>query len=343
MLVTMEQRNQYLTPQGTQYLTQYRTPYAPAQQAPRHRAPLARTTGLLVVVATSGVAGAAALSHAHAIAMADTGSTEGLLLASAWWASAALLAWLVASTLAAGAARASGAWRAASWFDAATLPVVRRLLDRVLAVSIATSALVPLAASAAGAAPVRPTRVEHVAAASPSVRRHALPAVRRHALPRVRRHALPAVRRHAVPAVRRHAVPRQPPPASAPAAPPIVRGATTTTSVAAPTTAPPTTAPPTTAAAPTPTTAPVAPAPSPAARSPRGSAVDGVHVVVRDDNLWTIAATELARHGAARDEATTARYWRRVVERNRARLRSGDANIIFPGEVIWLPPVDLAG
>jgi nucleoid-associated protein YgaU len=71
--------------------------------------------------------------------------------------------------------------------------------------------------------------------------------------------------------------------------------------------------------------------------------VASVHVVVRDDNLWVIAAARLERAGGPADDVAIARYWRRVISRNQARLRSGDPNLIFPGEVIWLPPVDRAG
>ena len=110
---------------------------------------------------------------------------------------------------------------------------------------------------------------------------------------------------------------------------PIVRGATTST------TSPPTTAP---RPAPVPSAPPLAPT-----ATPRGTVAGVAHVVVRDDNLWTIAAAQLAQHGLAHDTTAIARYWQRVINRNRAHLRSGDANLIFPGEVIWLPPLDPAG
>ncbi len=61
-------------------------------------------------------------------------------------------------------------------------------------------------------------------------------------------------------------------------------------------------------------------------------------VVAAGDNLWTIAADHLGRamdHHP--DETETARYWRLVIETNRPTLRSGDPNLIYPGEVIQLP------
>lgn len=63
-------------------------------------------------------------------------------------------------------------------------------------------------------------------------------------------------------------------------------------------------------------------------------------IVSRGDNLWKIAAEDLTeampmmpRPG----EVTT--HWRRIIEINRDRLRSGDPDLIYPGEVIRLPEV----
>ncbi|MCC7078869.1 MAG: LysM peptidoglycan-binding domain-containing protein [Acidimicrobiia bacterium] len=71
-----------------------------------------------------------------------------------------------------------------------------------------------------------------------------------------------------------------------------------------------------------------------------GTAGATTYVVVRGDNLWTIAATHLASHGGA-DPSTSsvARYWRAVIDANLAGLRSGNPNLIYPGEVLTLPPV----
>ncbi|MET1000407.1 MAG: hypothetical protein ABWZ15_01240 [Acidimicrobiia bacterium] len=87
-----------------------------------------------------------------------------------------------------------------------------------------------------------------------------------------------------------------------------------------------------------PTTAPLAEAPAPVA--PPTAAVPPAtrhHIVVAGENLWSIAAAELAGHGETSERAVAA-YWRTVVEANRAALRSGNPNLIFPGEVIALPP-----
>jgi nucleoid-associated protein YgaU len=61
------------------------------------------------------------------------------------------------------------------------------------------------------------------------------------------------------------------------------------------------------------------------------------HQVRRGDNLWDIAAGQLAAHP---DHTLTVReYWLLVIDANRDRLRSGDPDLIFPGETIMLPPL----
>jgi nucleoid-associated protein YgaU len=71
--------------------------------------------------------------------------------------------------------------------------------------------------------------------------------------------------------------------------------------------------------------------------------VQASHVVVAGENLWTIARDHLAKARGGADEPTTrevAAYWLRVVEANRNRLRSGDPDLIYPGERTVLPPVE---
>jgi hypothetical protein len=64
-------------------------------------------------------------------------------------------------------------------------------------------------------------------------------------------------------------------------------------------------------------------------------------VVVRPgDNLWLIARAALERRSTARvDDSAVARYWRDVIRANQSTLRSGDPSLVFPGEMIALPPV----
>lgn len=69
-----------------------------------------------------------------------------------------------------------------------------------------------------------------------------------------------------------------------------------------------------------------------------------VHVVEPGDHLWGVAAADVAA-ASGRDpsgieaEEVTPR-WRAVVDANRGRLRSGDPDLIYPGERIELPSDD---
>ncbi|MGA7271844.1 MAG: LysM peptidoglycan-binding domain-containing protein [Acidimicrobiia bacterium] len=72
-----------------------------------------------------------------------------------------------------------------------------------------------------------------------------------------------------------------------------------------------------------------------------GAADEPATVVVRPgDNLWKLAARHLEQAGGgAVPIADIAPYWRRVVEVNRDRIRSGDPDLIYPGEKIVLPRI----
>jgi nucleoid-associated protein YgaU len=65
--------------------------------------------------------------------------------------------------------------------------------------------------------------------------------------------------------------------------------------------------------------------------------------VAEGDNLWTIARARLVeirkRRASELSDREVAAYWIKVVAENRRRLRSGDPNLIYPGETIELPPV----
>ena len=79
---------------------------------------------------------------------------------------------------------------------------------------------------------------------------------------------------------------------------------------------------------------PPPPPPSIATEIPTGGPWAEV-VVAPGDNLWRISARHLADLG---DDRPVGPYWRRVVEANRPHLRSGDPDLIYPGEEIRLPP-----
>ncbi|MFZ0013748.1 MAG: hypothetical protein WAL25_06480 [Acidimicrobiia bacterium] len=57
-------------------------------------------------------------------------------------------------------------------------------------------------------------------------------------------------------------------------------------------------------------------------------------VVQRGDHLWKISARHLRTHAP---ERPIAGYWLDVIDENMARLRSGDPDLIYPGEVILMP------
>jgi nucleoid-associated protein YgaU len=64
--------------------------------------------------------------------------------------------------------------------------------------------------------------------------------------------------------------------------------------------------------------------------------------VARGDHLWSISEGHLTDAvGDTPTDAEIARYWRRVIDANRDRLRSGDPDLIYPGETVRLPPIHL--
>lgn len=71
-------------------------------------------------------------------------------------------------------------------------------------------------------------------------------------------------------------------------------------------------------------------------------AADGETVVVEaGDHLWKISESRLDDILRRRPtDAEVSPYWREVIDVNRATLRSGDPDLIYPGEVVVLPPMD---
>ena len=67
----------------------------------------------------------------------------------------------------------------------------------------------------------------------------------------------------------------------------------------------------------------------------------GVTVVVESgDHLWKISDRHLqATMGHNPTSREILPYWRKVIETNRPTLRSGDPDLIYPGEVVRLPAV----
>ncbi len=83
--------------------------------------------------------------------------------------------------------------------------------------------------------------------------------------------------------------------------------------------------------------------PAPAGRVGDVVINESAYEVVSGDNLWSISCGHLRASFPDRefDAAAIAVYWRQVMEVNTPTLRSGDPNLIFPGEQIVLPEVVL--
>jgi len=231
--------------------------------------------------------------------------SEDVLLAGLRLAGLLAAWWLLATTLLYVAARVARLHRAAHALGWATLPVVRRWADRAVAVSI-------VAAGALGA--VRP------AAADPPTTTAPAPVVVD--VDHRDRASLPDLQ----PATARTGRRVDPPPST------VGRPAETAPLPPAPA------APPVPPPLPAPPAAPVVPLVSP---SPPAPAAQNTHTVSRGEHLWSIAAmTTAARAGRPVESlspADVAPFWARLVERNRARLRSGDPSLVYPGEDLELP------
>ena len=63
--------------------------------------------------------------------------------------------------------------------------------------------------------------------------------------------------------------------------------------------------------------------------------------VQRGDHLWSLSEVHLQQVTGRTDlaEHEIARYWVRVVKENRTRIRSGNPDHIYPGEILVLPEV----
>lgn len=230
--------------------------------------------------------------------------------------------WLLASVLlyaAAQASRVPGAAAAAGWL---TLPVVRRVVDRAVAVALAASAAVaPAAHAAAGPSPTPPPVT--VGVSNEGVLSPPSSDVPGSAPPRVEegQQGAPSTSASVEPA---------PGPTLAPpiANPPSLEGDAGS-------------APGSHSSDQVETDESVSSQPEPPVE------VDRQHVVAPGDNLWTIAAARLSQaKNISPSELTNEEihaYWVRVIDANERALRSGNPNLIFPGERIALPPIRKAG
>lgn len=64
------------------------------------------------------------------------------------------------------------------------------------------------------------------------------------------------------------------------------------------------------------------------------------YTVVNGDNFWNIAKVQLEKNlGRPASNSEVANYWVKLIDANKGNIRSGDASLIFAGEVFTLPTV----
>jgi nucleoid-associated protein YgaU len=70
------------------------------------------------------------------------------------------------------------------------------------------------------------------------------------------------------------------------------------------------------------------------------SGADHSVIVEKGDHLWKMSGHHLQSVlGRPATNTEISPYWRRVVDTNRPNLRSGNPDLIYPGEVVTLPAV----
>ena len=249
-----------------------------------------------------------------------------------------IAAWLLSSHLLYLGARAAGIPVAIRAAAQVTLPVLRRRVDRALAASVVTGALVM-----SGGAPAlagTPPAPDPLVDASVQVAEPAPGPVTEPTEPTETEPVIADVT---------DALPVRSGRAGDPSA--VVETLTTPLPPLDPTTSPapepagePRTRTPAPKPRPTETPAPATSDPAPAPMPAQVPATSGAsYTVVTGDSFWEIAARHLAT-ATGRDRASLSAseihgLWVRTCDANRARIRSGDVNLIYPGEVVDLPTV----
>lgn len=245
------------------------------------------------------------------LAVAAVARVAGLLIG--WW--------VLVTTAAYGAARRTGRGRLAGLLRPVTLPLARRLVDRAVGAVLLVGAVGAVGAAPAGAQEA--VGVEQIVDAAAQVAEDAAALL---PLP-------PALQ---VPALPGGGTPA--PPADVPGGSASPPGADETAGAATPSE-------PGQAGRPGPAehSSPSAPAGQGAGQA-LDPATPATYTVVPGDHLWGIAARHVA---AARgvDPAGLAdrdvhAYWVRLIAANHGALRSGDPDLIYPGEVLLLPAVE---
>ena len=74
----------------------------------------------------------------------------------------------------------------------------------------------------------------------------------------------------------------------------------------------------------------------------RDGSIEHRVTVRRGDHLWSLSEQHLQQvlGLASLGEHEIARYWVQVIEANRGSIRSGDPDLIYPGEIVILPVFD---
>ena len=255
-------------------------------------------TGALVLLHRLGSYGWAAVEWGDFGRWLGETTPEEVLVALVRVVALALAWWLAASTILYALARAIRVPSLLSVVEWATLPAVRRLVDGVAATTIAAGSV--LGPSGVAAAPPADDTAVVVKLGAESSPATTTPRYR----PR--------------PAGSGDAVGPRPAPISAAG----------------------TTAPPARSAMPS-AVAEGGDDSSPTAGPRRAEEAPG-YVVQSGDNLWRIAeghvATLTGQPATDLAIAEVSSYWVRLVDHNSGRLRSGDPDLIYPGEQLTLPP-----
>ncbi len=272
----------------------------------------------------------------------------GVAAPAVWLGGCVLSLWLLVTTLAYSWASRRGHLRLRRLVGLVTAPAVRRAVDAALLVTIGAAAFAPAPALAArvadppaGSSTAAPV-VRSGAAVLAATTTDSTPATATTASTRPGPDAGTRPSVSAAPVVRGGG-PGAP---EAPASPtrrtsPDLRPTTATASAPFPTTTRPERTPPVPATtAVTRAAAPRVPAP-PVDAAAAAPVTPANHVVAAGESLWSIAADRVRVRpaDAAPTDADVARYWAAVVAANRATLRSGEPSLVFPGEVVQLPPV----
>ncbi len=79
--------------------------------------------------------------------------------------------------------------------------------------------------------------------------------------------------------------------------------------------------------------------PAPAPQAPPALLAEVRYEIVGGDNLWQIACRRIRSADDTAGVAMVTEYWLQLIERNGPTLRSGDPDLIYPGEIIVLPAV----